>query len=159
MSIHFGPSMAMLTYPRRKKICVRAQTSGPVNLRAYWRSNCTMTAIKIQDIEIAQHNDVSVFIEMLNQNNNPLDVSGFTSIEWIVAESVRGVVLITKSLANGALILPSAILATAVLSRTETGALPAKTLYHELRGINSGNEAQTMVAGKFKVIDTRIGDA
>lgn len=118
-----------------------------------------MTAIKKQDIEIAQHNDVSVFIEMLNQNNNPLDVSGFTSIEWIVAESVTGVVLITKSLANGGLILPSAVLASAILSRSETGALPAKNLYHELRGINSGNEAQTMVAGKFKVIDTRIGDA
>lgn len=118
-----------------------------------------MTAIKRQDIQIAQHNDVSVFIEMMNQNNNPLDVSGFTAIEWIVAESVRGAVLITKSLANGALILPSAVLATAVLSRVETGALPARTLYHELRGINSGNEAQTMVAGKFTVIDTRIGDA
>ena len=159
MSIHFGPSMALIKYPRRKRLCIRAQTRGPLNLRAYWRSDCTMTAVKNQDVEIAQHNDVSVFIDMLNDSGDPLDVSGFISLEWVVAQSVRGSILISKTLASGDLVLPSAFLATASLSRAETGALPAKTLYHEFRGINSSNEAQTMVAGKFKVIDTRIGDA
>lgn len=115
--------------------------------------------IRRQDARIAQHDDVLVQIDMLNQAGDPLDVSGFTSLTWIVAESVRGDILITKSTTAGGIALPSATRAVVDLSSAETGALPARRLYHELRGINSGNEQQTMLCGAFFVQDTRISDA
>ena len=116
-------------------------------------------AIRRQDIKIAQHNDVTVQIDMLDQVNNALDISGFQSLTWIIAESVRGVILLTYTTAGGTLILPSSTRAVADMSAAQTGGLPARTLYHELRGINSGGEAQTMIAGRFHVEDTRIADA
>lgn len=116
-------------------------------------------AIRRQNIQIAQHNDVTVQIDMLDQASNPLDISGFQSLTWIVSESVRGVVLLTYTTADGTMILPSATRAVADMSAAQTGGLPSRGLYHELRGINSGGDAQTMVAGRFYVEDTRIADA
>ena len=159
MTLHFGPSFALLSQPRPRRVCVRAQRTGPVTLRAYWQTGCTKMAIRRQNIQIAQHDDVTVQIDMLDQASNPLDISGFQSLTWIVSESVRGVVLLTYATADGTLILPSSTRAVADMSAAQTGGLPARTLYHELRGINSGGEAQTMVAGRFYVEDTRIADA
>ena len=116
-------------------------------------------AIRRQNIQIAQHNDVVVQIDMLDQASNPLDISGFQSLTWIVSESVKGVILLTFSTGTGSLVLPSAFRAVATLNANQTGGLPARRLYHELRGINSVGNAQTMLAGNFDVIDTRIADA
>ena len=159
MSLHFGPSFVLLSQPRPRRVCVRAQRSGPVTLRGYWQTGCTKMAIRRQNIQIAQHDDVTVQIDMLDQASNPLDISGFQSLTWIVAESVTGDILLTYSTSDGSLILPSATRAVAPITAAQSGALPVRTLYHELRGINSGGEAQTMVAGRFSVEDTRIADA
>lgn len=158
MSLHFGPSFAMLSQPRTRRVCISAQMRGPVTLRGYWQTGCTKMAIRRQNIEIAQHGDVDVQIDMLDQAGNPLDISGFQSLTWIIADSVRGAILLTKTSGGGGIALPSATRGVVALTSAETGALPARRLYHELRGVNSGNEAQTMVAGYVYVEDTRIAD-
>ena len=158
MSLHLGPAFVMASHPRPARVCVRAWQSGPKMLRAYWQSGCRKMAIRKQDIKIAQHDDVTVQIDMLDQASNPLDISGFQSLTWIIAESVTGVVLLTYSTSDGSLILPSATRAVAPITAAQSGALPARRLYHEFRGINSGGDAQTMVAGAITVIDTRIAD-
>lgn len=160
MSLHFGPVLVLTGRPRPRRVCIKAQRRGPVIVRGLWQSECSKMAIRRQDIEIAQHDDVTIQIDMIDQSGNPLDVSAFMSLTWIVAESVRGVVLLQKTnTVGGGIILPSATRANIALTNLETGALPARQLYHELRGINSGGEYQTMLAGSFRVEDTRISDA
>lgn len=158
MSLHFGPVFVMTEKPRPMRACVRAKMTGPIHLRALWQSGCKKMAIRRQSIRIAQHNDVVVQIDMLDEANNPLDISGFESLTWIVSESVTGVILLKFSTQSGSLVLPSAFRAVATLTADQTGDLPARSLYHELRGVNSGGIAQTMLAGSFTVIDTRIAD-
>lgn len=158
MSLHFGPAIALKGFPRPRKACVIAVLRGDITVTAKWSARCSKVAIRKQEIRIAQHDDVDVQINMLNSDGNPLDISGFTSLTWVIAENVRASVLIAKTTTNNSLILPSATMALASLTSGETGALPARRLYHELRGINSGGEQQTMLAGRFIVEDTRISD-
>jgi hypothetical protein len=159
MSLHFGPVLVLTGSPRPFKVCVKAQDKGSIMVNGYWQNGCSNPAVKMQDICIAQHNDVTIQIDMLDQEENPLDISGFTSFTWIVATRVDGAILLTKSTTSGGISLPSATRAVVSITNTETGALPARRLYHELRGINSGGEYQTMLAGSFWVQDTRISDA
>lgn len=158
MSLHFGPRVVLTGSPRPRKTCVSAMRRGDVTVNARWAARCSKVAIKKQNIQIAQHDDVDVQISMLDAVGNPLDISGFASLTWIVAENVKGDMLITKTTTNGSLLLPNATTAIASLTSAETGALQAGNLYHELRGINSGGEQQTMMAGSFAVEDTRISD-
>lgn len=122
-----------------------------------------------KDINISQHDDVSIFFDFLDPDGNPLDISGFQTITWIIADSVTGDILVTKSTSDSSIILPSAIRATTVVTKAETGQLPAtnvfpkwrrgdKFYYHEVKGINSGGFQQTMLQGKVFVEDTRISD-
>lgn len=158
MSLYFGPVFVMTGELRPMRACVRAQRKGPINLRGFWQSGCSKMTIRRQNIEIARHNDVVVQIDMLDQSNNPLDISGFQNLTWIIAESVRGEVLMTFSTDSGSLVLPSAFRAIASLTASQTGNLPARRMYHALRGVNSSGDAQTMLLGTFNVIDTRIAD-
>lgn len=158
MSLHFGPPLVLTGKPRPRRVCIKAQRKGPIKLLAHWQTGCSKMAIRRQDICIAQHDDVTIQIDMLNDDGNPLDVSGFQSLTWVIAESVRGTILVSRTTLDGGMSLPSATRGVVVLTNAVTGALPAKSLYHELRGINSGGEYQTMVAGKCRVQDTRISD-
>jgi len=169
--VNFGPNLTLQGFPRSFKISLRPRDQGPISMRPQWRIFRDMP-IATENIRISQHDDVSVFFDFLDSNSNPLDVSGFQKITWIIAESVRGVVLISKTTDDNSLLRPSAYRGSVFLSKSETGSLTpnkiypdvrldyhGKTLYHELKGISSGGQQQTMLRGSVIVEDTRISDA
>ena len=123
-----------------------------------------------KDIAIFQHDDTGITFNMLDADEDPLDISGFTSLTWIIADSVTGTIYLTKTTTNGTLLTPNAFSATALITKAESGALPPTTtfpetkrgdssLYHEFNGVNSGGRQRTMLRGKLYVEDTRIADA
>jgi hypothetical protein len=169
--VNFGPNLTLQGFPLSYRISLFPKRQDPIEMSPQWRTLRDMTIAR-EDIRISQHDDVSVFFDFLNSNNNPLDISGFQKITWIIAESVTGVVLITKTTDDNSFLRPSTYRGSVILTKSETGSLTpnkifpdvrldyhGKTLYHELKGINSGGQQQTMLRGSVIVEDTRISDA
>lgn len=164
---YLGPIFGLQAMPKNYRITLNPQKREDITFLPRWRDSRTM-AIPRKDITISQHDDVSIFFDFLDNVNNPLDISGFQLIVWIIADSVNGQILITKSTDNNTILFPASIRASTLLSKAETGSLPAtnlfpdkprgRHLYHELKGINSGGFQQTMLQGKVFVEDTRISD-
>ena len=168
MSLHFGPVLVLAPSPRvcREKLLPKYQEE--LRLSPKWRCDRDMP-IERKDITIVQHDDMGFFFFPLDSNNNALDISGFQSFSWIIADSVTGVIYLNKSTAEGTILKPSAFSLSVVLPKVDTGSLPittvfpeirgkGKSLYHEMKGLNSSGQQQTMLRGKVYVEDTRISD-
>lgn len=125
--------------------------------------------IERKDITIVQHDDTGFFFFPLDSESNPLDISGFQSFTWVISDDVTGIVHLTKTTSDNTILKPSAFTLSISLSKSDTGGLPVTTkfpeiknsknsLYHELKGLNSAGQQQTMLRGKVYVEDTRIND-
>ena len=168
MSLHFGPPMVIVPFPRICRESLFPKYFDAERLFPKWRCDKDMP-IERKDITIVQHDDTGFLFFPLDPNNDTLDISGFQSFTWVISDSVTGVVYLTKTTSNDSIIKPSAFSLSVLLSKAETGGLPVTTkfpeikgqsghLYHEMKGLNSSGQQQTMLRGKVYVEDTRISD-
>jgi len=63
-----------------------------------------MSCCKGQKICLRQGDDVRIFVECVDGDGLPVDVSGAQSIRWAVARSVSDPAIITKSIGSGIVI-------------------------------------------------------
>lgn len=143
--------------PPRKLFC------GTAAIREEWRGKiimaigCGRRCIRREDVCFPQHGDGRFVYDVVDQNGDPVDVLN-ARIRWIVAQSVRGDILLEKDSDAADISFPSASRIYWDVSSAESGALPARNLYHELLITTSGGDERFGFAGRFQVQDTRILD-
>ena len=144
--------------PPRKLIC------GTAAIREEWTGRIVLaigcsSGDCIRDVNICfpQHADGRFVYDVVDQNGDPVDVVD-SRVRYIIAESVRGTILIEKDSDQNDISFPSASKMQWDLSSAESGALPARSLYHELLITTTGGDQRFGFAGRFQVQDTRILD-
>lgn len=113
--------------------------------------------IRREDVCFPKHGDGRFLYDIVDQNGDPVDVID-ARIRWIVAQSVRGDILLEKDSDSADISFPSASRIQWDVSSAESGALPARNLYHELLITTSIGDERFGFAGRFQVQDTRILD-
>lgn len=134
-------------------VIYEAETVYPI-----WATGCYMGCLYKKELCLPQRNDREYTANPLDQDGNPVDISSAV-VTWIVADRVDGTILLTKTTADGSMSKVTSTRLQWDVTSSQSGALPAGRLYHEMQITNSAGEKQTAMAGVFKVIDTRIGDA
>lgn len=97
-------------------------------------------------------------VDVTDENGNLIDITGFSEIEYIIADERGGSVELSKSLTGGSInIAGTGYQFTMAITEADSAALSKNLLYHELRLTDGGGEAQTLLAGLFRSPDTMLG--
>jgi hypothetical protein len=107
---------------------------------------------------LPQHDHRNFVADIVDETGAPVDITT-ADVTWILADSVAGTIRLTKSTAAATMIKSSATRVQWTITSAQSGALAARSYYHEMQITNSGGEKQTVMAGRFDLIDTRISDA
>lgn len=113
-----------------------------------------MSCCKGQKICLRQGDDARVFVECVDGDGLPVDISGAISIRWAVARSVNGTAIITKSIGSG-IIINSPTSFYFDITDTESELLSG-SYYHEAEVINDAGLVYTPLFGQMIVPKTLI---
>lgn len=117
-----------------------------------------MTCVYHLDLCIPQHDDKRFRFNAIDQSGTALDVSTAQEITFIIATSVNGTTLLTKTLTGGTIQIGINTQFYLDITSAESGGLGVGRKYCEARITNSAGDHQTVGAGPFTVQDTKIGD-
>ena len=120
-----------------------------------------MTCIKRIELCIGQHDRKNYELQALDSAGLPEDLSGAQEITFVVATSVSGAILLTKTKTGGDITLGNGQGTNDLIQFTITSAesgLMTGAAYCELQIINSLGYPSTAGAGPFRVVNTIIGD-
>jgi len=138
---------------------------GTARVREEWKGTAVvplgcgrMNCIRKEDWCFPQHADGRFVYDIVDQSGDPIDISG-ARIQWIIAESVTGAILLAKDTDDGSMAKVTTTRVQWDIDSTESAALPARNLYHEMMITTTLGENRFPFAGRFRVEDTRIADA
>ncbi len=97
-----------------------------------------------------------IIASVVDLNGDAVDISGFTSIEYVIANDVDSSVIITKSLGSGIVIGGDNASFVVTLEEADTALLTQEYSYQECR-LENGPEGQTIFAGFFRSPNTILG--
>ena len=158
MSIHFsmGGPVVSLTVP--PLVCPTFVYSVEYNMTAVWKDGCMTddSIIANNVIGIPRGDYIRVVVGVVDSNGSAVDISGFTNIEYVIAESIKGFPVIYKTLGDGIAIGGDNASFVITLSETDTAGIPRDYSYHECR-LTNGVEGRTLFAGPLRSPETILG--
>lgn len=107
---------------------------------------------------IAQGDDKRFLVTVQNEDGTDRDISAASEITFIIATRVSGTTKLTKTLTGSTITLSNNSAFYFDVSDTESAALGVGRLYYECQITNADASKQTVMAGRFDVQDTTIGD-
>lgn len=113
-----------------------------------------MNCCKGQKICLRQGDDVRVFVECVDGEELPVDISDAQSIRWAAARGGNGSAIITKSIGSG-IIINSPTSFYFDITDTESEAMSG-SYYHEAEVINNQGLVYTPLFGQMIVPKTLI---
>ena len=134
--------------PARRLLC----------LRGVWDLDCRSDGVATDDLNIAQHDQMSVRLEVVDNAGNPVSLFGVPEIAWTVARDLYNPPLVTKRLSAGDGYIIADNIWDFPLTSADTAFFLRSLLYHEAKIINSAGDQSTILRGKISVTDTRISD-
>lgn len=161
MAIYFGAgAMVATTWKTAPTICEDVQFDVEYSVNVTWKGQCVDTAKTYGDklaFYVKRGDYMRIVMTVKNRLGDLVDVSGFDAIEYVIAKDVKGYPLVTKSVANGGIVVGQDGSTVVIeLLTTDTATLPQEYCYHECRMTN-GDEAQTVFSGWFKTPETILG--
>lgn len=103
-----------------------------------------------QNFELFRGDDLRVFVPVVDEGGDAVDLTGATSIRWWAANSVNSAPVIQKDLDDMTL-TGSGSTFYFDLSSDETELLSPRTYYHEAEIISSEGKVYTVMHGSMKV--------
>ena len=97
-----------------------------------------------------------IVVNVTDASGDPVDVSGFTQAEYIVAVNVDSAPILTKTLGSGIVLGGDNASYVITISEADSAAFPRDYIYHEFR-LTNGDQGQTMFAGTFRTQKTILG--
>lgn len=103
--------------------------------------------------------DYRLFIvDVKDESGDVIDITGFSEIEYIIADKQGGTIELTKSLSGGGISITGTGYQFAItITEADSKALSQNLMYHELRMTDSGGEGQTLISGLFRSPFTMLG--
>ena len=142
---------------RRLEYCLTFRRNNERTIRAKYRMECSpMSKVDTGRIDWPRKNDGKITINFVDNAGDPIDVSGSNEITFVLAQSVGGPAVFTKTMTSGAITLATNSQGFIIVTDTETD-IARKSYYYECRITNASAEFQTVAAGAFVIQDTFIG--
>jgi hypothetical protein len=114
--------------------------------------------LNIVPLCLPQHDHRNFVADIVDETGAPVDITT-SAVTWILADSVTGTIRLTRSTGAGTMIKSSATRVQWSITSAQSGALTPRSYHHEMQITNSAGEKQTVMVGRFDLIDTRISDA
>jgi hypothetical protein len=114
--------------------------------------------INVVNLCLPQHDHRNFVADIVDETGAPVDITT-SAVTWIVSDNVTGTIRLSRSTGAGTIIKSSATRVQWSVTSSQSGALTPRVYYHEMQITNSAGEKQTVMAGRFDLIDTRISDA
>lgn len=97
-----------------------------------------------------------IIVSVVDSDGAAVDISGFSAIEYVIANDVDSAVIISKTLGSGIVLGGDNASFVITLTEADTALLTQEYSYQECRMTN-GSEGQTIFAGFFRSPDTILG--
>lgn len=117
--------------------------------------------VKAQDITVYEGEDKTIKISVTDtEGGSPVDLTGATSITWLVTASYLSVLkLIEKQLSNGIILENDAGSNDRIvipLDSADTVGMGGKTYYHECRIVDVSAKSHVVAVGDISVISSSV---
>lgn len=156
--ISMGGPVLSSTAPAPSIVCDSFVYSVEFDLEFVWKDGCVGDTgiIANNSIGIPRGDYVRLVVGVVDSAGSAVDISGFASIEYAIADSVKGFPVIYKTLGDGIAIGGDNASFIITLSESDTAQIPKDYSYHECR-LTNGMEGRTLFAGPLRSPETILG--
>lgn len=157
MISHGGPVVS--TGALKPTVCATFAYSVDYEINITWKGGCVAienACISNKVFCVPRGDYRRIIVNVIDANGSAVDISGFSEIEYVIANDVNSAPIVSKTLGAGIVIGGDNASFVVTLSEADTALLTQEYSYQECR-LTNGVEGQTIFAGFFRSPDTILG--